>query len=320
MCFAEKSRWIRMDISVFDHPLFEGKEFSEREAWLWLISKAVWKETTHRIGGMTVPVPVGSLYATLRQLAKAWGWKSDKRVRNFLKVLESQHMIIIETDAGKTHITICNYERYQEPKHKVDAGETQQGRTKDTKTPNHIESKKDRVRGDDSDLEGFVDWFANHPTSAYDNRGAAEKEWLKLTADERRKVIDETPSFYQDARANGRTFPLSPHKYLAGRHWERKRPKPSMTPGKKKLHEAASGLTASAVVMAAKTREDVIREHIKRNAQPWEGQGVDRGAQSSKFLQTYTHKRADKHAGNFKSAGARSVEGAREHDEQTHAV
>lgn len=54
------SRWIRVETFIFDHEVFAAEPFSEREPWL--ISKAAWKDTVHRIGATVVPVRAGSLF------------------------------------------------------------------------------------------------------------------------------------------------------------------------------------------------------------------------------------------------------------------
>lgn len=133
------SRWVRVDVSVFEHEFFASSEpFSEREAWLWLIANAAWKNTTHRVGNVMLDVPVGSLFATLRGLQNAWHWGSDKRVRSFILRLENGRMVETKTDAGKTQITICNYGRYQDAGRTEDAARTQAGRSADAlKTPVH---------------------------------------------------------------------------------------------------------------------------------------------------------------------------------------
>lgn len=132
------SRWVRVQTDVFEHALFAREPFTEREAWLWLISKAAWKDTKHRIGQTVVDVPVGSAFLTLREMQAVWRWKSDKRVRSFLSVLEREGMIELKTDAGKTQVTVCNYSRYQDAERTSDASGTQAGRTADAlKTPEH---------------------------------------------------------------------------------------------------------------------------------------------------------------------------------------
>ncbi|WP_435658104.1 hypothetical protein [Brucella pituitosa] len=137
------SRWVRVQADILDHPLFANSERSESDAWLWLITNAAWSPTHHRIGNDVVPVPVGSVFVTLRGLAKEWNWKSEKRVRTFLRVLENHEMIVTKTDAGKTQVTICNYSKYQESGRTQDAGRTQDGRTKYTNTPNTSSLRSD---------------------------------------------------------------------------------------------------------------------------------------------------------------------------------
>lgn len=133
------SRWVRIDVNLFNHPFFASKDpRSDLEAWAWLIANVAWKDTTHRIGSEMVSVPAGSIYTTLRHLQNQWHWKSDKRVRSFLARLQREDMIRTKTDAGKTQISICNYKEYQEPERKEDAAGTQAGRKPDAqKTPIH---------------------------------------------------------------------------------------------------------------------------------------------------------------------------------------
>lgn len=132
------SRWVRIQADVFEHAVFTPEPFTEGQAWVWLISKAAWRDTTHRVGPVVVDVPVGSIFLTLREMQSAWRWKSDKRVRSFLARLELAEMITTKTDAGKTQVSICNYSRYQEVGRTEDAERTQDGRKTDAlKTPIH---------------------------------------------------------------------------------------------------------------------------------------------------------------------------------------
>ena len=102
-----------VDRGIWDHDLFfDGKPLSRREAWLWLVSEAAWKERTRRIVGRPIDLQRGELVASLRFIASKWGW-SEPRVRRFLAVLISEGMIDAQTDAGVTVITICKYDEYQ---------------------------------------------------------------------------------------------------------------------------------------------------------------------------------------------------------------
>ena len=174
------SRWVRVQADILEHELFANSERSEADAWLWLITRAAWNQTHHRIGSDVVSVPVGALFVTLRGLQKEWNWKSDKRVRTFLKVLEKHEMIVIKTDAGKTQITICNYSKYQDSGRTQDAEKTQAGRTKDTNTPINTSSLRSEVKAQapakasvQSELMKVLD--QDHAKAVIDHRKALKK-------------------------------------------------------------------------------------------------------------------------------------------------
>lgn len=129
------SGFITIERDLWDHELFAEGEMTEREAWVWMIAEAAWKDTDHRVGKSMHSVPRGSFMITLRGLQKAFRWKSDKRVRTFLKVLENEGMIgrtiVGQRNAPKTHVTIRNYDKYQKTGRTKDAPKTHHGRTKD---------------------------------------------------------------------------------------------------------------------------------------------------------------------------------------------
>ncbi len=102
-----------VDRGIWDHDLFyDGEPLSRREAWLWLVSEASWKERTRRIAGKVIDLKRGQFVGSLRFIASKWRW-SEPRVRRFLAALISESMIDAKTDAGVTVITICKYNEYQ---------------------------------------------------------------------------------------------------------------------------------------------------------------------------------------------------------------
>jgi len=108
----------------FEHPLFEGEEYSRRDAWHWLIGEAAWKERRVRIDGQIVQLERGQLAHSLRFLASKWKWSKD-RVARFLDTLKTETMIIVDARHGTSLITICNYDAYQPSRDKDrDASET----------------------------------------------------------------------------------------------------------------------------------------------------------------------------------------------------
>lgn len=96
---------------IFDHPMFAPEPFTEREAWLWMVSAAVWKARRVRAGRKMVDLLRGQLAFSERFLAEKWQWAKSS-VRRFLERLKSEAMVTTLADREMTLITICNYEKY----------------------------------------------------------------------------------------------------------------------------------------------------------------------------------------------------------------
>lgn len=186
------SGWIAISRDLFAHEFFAREPMSEREAWVWMIAKAAWKETRHRIGGGVVDVPRGAFFCTLRELQHAWGWGSDKRVRTFLKRLENERMIDASTDTGKTQISICNYEQYQEAGRSPDASQDENGRSRDAlkeQVNNKQETKEDKTYYEVSSAPLAIDDISE-AVAAFNEMAASHgiSQVQKMT-DTRRKAL-----------------------------------------------------------------------------------------------------------------------------------
>jgi hypothetical protein len=169
------SGWISVTRDLWDHSFFSDAEMTEREAWLWMLSKAAWKDTRHRVGQDMIDVPRGSFMVTLREMQGVFMWKSDKRVRTFLKRLEAEGMIGRTTvgtrNAPKTHVTICNYDKFQQDGRTADAPKTHDGRTKDAvkeqdnNITNHGGEGNAREVSDFTDREAILSAIGVDPVS-----------------------------------------------------------------------------------------------------------------------------------------------------------
>ena len=146
------SGFVTIERDLWDHELFADGEMTEREAWMYMIAQAAWKNTEHRVGKSMTSVPRGSFMVTLRGLQKAFKWKSDKRVRNFLTMLENEEMIgrtvVGQRNAPKTHVTIRNYNEYQKAGRTKDAPKTHRGRTKDA-----VKEQRNKITSNSNELQ-----------------------------------------------------------------------------------------------------------------------------------------------------------------------
>lgn len=102
-----------VDRGIWDHPGFADEPFTEREAWQWLIGDAAFKERIKRVGSVVVTLQRGQCANSTRFLQERWKWGSETRVRRFLERRKIAAEIVVDTDAGVTVVTICNYNKYQ---------------------------------------------------------------------------------------------------------------------------------------------------------------------------------------------------------------
>jgi hypothetical protein len=97
---------------LFDSEAFKDEPMTEREAWVWLVMEASWKERKKRVGDFIVSLDRAQLSHSTRFMAETWKWTHSK-ARRFIDRLEKLDMIERKTDTGVSVITICNYEKYQ---------------------------------------------------------------------------------------------------------------------------------------------------------------------------------------------------------------
>jgi hypothetical protein len=115
-----KAGYIAISRELFDHTDFAPEPFTEREAWIWLIASAAWKPMRVRVGRQAFDLKRGECVFAGRFLAQRWRW-SEARVRRFLNKAKTDARVYTLPTREATHITICNYEKYQAPRRTDDA-------------------------------------------------------------------------------------------------------------------------------------------------------------------------------------------------------
>lgn len=107
--------YIAIARGFFDHPVFACDPFTEREAFQWLLFEAAWKARTVRRGNTVFELRRGELAHSERFMAEAWQWSRSK-VTRFLKKLIENRMIERKSNHDASHIIVCNYDKYQNPR------------------------------------------------------------------------------------------------------------------------------------------------------------------------------------------------------------
>lgn len=104
--------WIALDRKLLDHYLWECKPFSKGQAWVDLLLLANHKDHKTPYKGKVITCRRGEVNRSITWLASRWGWSRSK-VRDYLRLLESDKMVALKTTVHRTTVTIENYAFYQ---------------------------------------------------------------------------------------------------------------------------------------------------------------------------------------------------------------
>jgi hypothetical protein len=171
--------------SIFDHAVFkDGRPYSQREAWLWLIANAAWRpmQVMVRNGRSRelVSLDRGQLTYSRAFLRTAWSWTSEKMVRTFLARLRQEGMLDLQTGQLQTIITVCNYSAFQlggsaeGPANGPVMGQQRAGKGPEEEDIINIRKKMLPAPMP----EGFEDWYSVYPRKK--QRQDAIKAFAKL--------------------------------------------------------------------------------------------------------------------------------------------
>ena len=106
--------WISLHRKILDNPILNrSRIYSNFEAWIWLLLKANHKDNKFMLGSELIKVKKGSMITSQKKLCKQFRWGNTK-LRNFLKVLQKDKMLLLKTTPKATWITICNYNKLQD--------------------------------------------------------------------------------------------------------------------------------------------------------------------------------------------------------------
>ena len=167
----KKRGWIKLYRSIQDNPFWKEKPFDKARAWIDLLLMANREDRNVIIGNQVINVKSGSFITSIVKLADRWGWDRMKTTR-FLKCLESDTKIVLQTCNKCSTITIVNWAFYQNQcstddhqmsikrssnDHQMSTNKNKEQRTKNIYTPKPNKfnqfSQRDQSEKDYVDLE-----------------------------------------------------------------------------------------------------------------------------------------------------------------------
>ena len=146
--------WVALHRKIQDHWLWDEKPFSKGHAWIDLILMANHEEKKVLLGNELIVVKVGETITSIENLKRRWGW-SNTKVLAFLKLLESDGMLVKKSDTKKTLISIVNYDIYSTYDEAENDAETPQKRYgNDTATMREHTNNNDNNDNNDNNSVG----------------------------------------------------------------------------------------------------------------------------------------------------------------------
>jgi DNA-binding transcriptional regulator YhcF (GntR family) len=223
--------WIKIDREITSHWIFSDPwKFRN---WIDLLTLVNYQEQKVNIKGVILTCKRGETLCSLDTLAKRWNCDKSK-VRRFLKLLESDSMIVLKSEQITTRLTICKYELYQgernanetKTKRKRNGSETQM-------TPNKNENNEYNEENEDNSFTTIVlkedisidpiikreqqfDWFWETYGKKV-GKDIAKPKFMKLKDEDIVKILDHVPKYV--ASKPDRQFRKDPSTYINQKTW-----------------------------------------------------------------------------------------------------
>lgn len=177
--------WFAMNRAMFDHPIFAGKP-DRVGIWAWMIARAAYRDTRQDANGKTIDVKRGQILTSYRQMSRGTG-AGVQVCRTLIDKLKGENAVKLNLTHGRLLITICNYEKYQQPNTPTNTGLTQDQHTKETSKQDYtLETKVSNDADASQTIEVSVTssavWNAGKPFLAsrgVQNPGSMIGRWLK---------------------------------------------------------------------------------------------------------------------------------------------
>ena len=211
---------------IWEHWLWKKKPFSPAQAWIDMVLLANYKANKVPYRNQITEIGRGEFIRSRRDLAKRWGW-TDSAVQRFIVLLEKDSMIVRKSDQKANHITICNYDKWQnigtnnEPIMNHERTNREPIVNLNNKDKNSKEGKEYN-KPPISPIGDFDIFWKAYPKKI--GKGAALKAWknikpLKGTINEITGALKWQITSNQWLKDNGQFIP-NPATYLNQKRWE----------------------------------------------------------------------------------------------------
>ena len=184
--------WIKIYRDIRMNILWNEKPFDKKSAWIDILLMANHKDNEFLLGLEKAKVKRGEFITSESKLMLQWKW-SKTRVRNFLKFLEDENMIIKKSDKKKTTISVVNYSKYQDAE---TSARPQEDHKKPTTEPRKDTNNNDKNEKKNTYTESFEKFYSNYPRPEHKHQ--TFKNWQKRLREYSVDQLMEAASNYKD--------------------------------------------------------------------------------------------------------------------------
>ena len=214
------SGWIKIHRSIVDHWLYtEKRTFSKFEAWNDILLMVNYSDAKSMIKGKLYDIKRGQSILSLESWGKRWNWDKSK-VRRFMNALQSDEMIVLESDNITTRLTVCKYETYQGERH---TNETQKPRKRNA---NELQTTPIEERKEEEEQKEDKEIYSNEFLEVwemYKKRGNKKKSfelYNKLTNTKKELLKNHIPLYIENHIQNDKLdFLKHLPTYINGEVW-----------------------------------------------------------------------------------------------------
>jgi hypothetical protein len=211
------SGWIKIHRSITSHWLYTEKRiFSRLEAWNDILLTVNYTDNQVSIKGKVYNVKRGESVLSIDSWGKRWGWDKSK-TRRFLTLLQSENMVVTNSDTITTHLTVCNYDTYQDI---GNADETQMKRKRNAdefQTTPIKERKKERSEEIKNSILSFDEFWELYPNKV--GKTKCKPMFDKLSETDKDKIKGSIKRFTEYKPFSTYNHP-NPSTYLNQKRWE----------------------------------------------------------------------------------------------------
>ena len=205
--------WIKTHRAIQEHWIFADAE--KYRAWMIILFTVNFQRKKVNIKNSVFECGRGESLLSLDSWAVKFGkdWNKSK-VRRFLKLLESDSMIVLKSEHKTTRLTVCNYETYQDERNADETKMKRKRNANETQTTPTKEGKEIKELKNGKKLEFDLFW------NLYDKKTGKEKcepKWNRLSLNDQNLILGYIPK-YKISQPD-KKFRKNPETFLNNKSW-----------------------------------------------------------------------------------------------------